>query len=254
MYVQEVSIEINTDIGKDNIVGDFYVLMLHYVDSGQIQGESEPYINGNKVVFSLFTFEKDSLSERYNNLYINQQIKKIEELCNSTIQFKIAGESREGGEWTCACTTPEFYILRTEYVCISAPLICGTCEKGIPLYRLPHYDDHGYKPILKWEENYRSCDRLQMNFEVGERWALNQLQKADSQLSRQGREICRGIEELTNIPTYYYLYNDKKVKGDQLLNPCPACGKKWTLEKPLHGFYRFKCDDCRIVSSKSLNF
>ncbi len=66
-------------------------------------------------------------------------------------------------------------------------------------------------PILSWETNYISCDSLQMNCEVGERWALNQMQEITSQLSKQGLEICRKIEELTSIPTYYYLHNYKKV-------------------------------------------
>jgi predicted nucleic acid-binding Zn ribbon protein len=41
-----------------------------------------------------------------------------------------------------------------------------------------------------------------MNCEVGERWALNQMQKIDSQLSQQGIKICTKIEKLTGVPTY----------------------------------------------------
>ena len=108
-------------------------------------------------------------------------------------------------------------------------------------------------PILSWETNYISCDRLQMNCEVGERWALNQMQEITSQLSKQGLGICRKVEELTSTPTYYYLHNYKKFKGDQLKRHCPKCNKKWNLETQLHNHYDFKCDKCKIVSTISPN-
>jgi predicted nucleic acid-binding Zn ribbon protein len=92
-----------------------------------------------------------------------------------------------------------------------------------------------------------------MNCEVGERWALNQMQEINSQLSKQGLEICKKIEKLTLIPTYYYLYNYKKFKGDQLTRPCPSCGKEWDLNTQLHNHYDFKCDKCRIISTISPN-
>ena len=90
-----------------------------------------------------------------------------------------------------------------------------------------------------------------MNCEVGERWALNQMQKMDSQFSKLGLKICRRIEDLTSIPTFYYLYNYKKFKGDQLLKLCPGCKGKWSLETQLYNHYDFKCDKCRIISTIS---
>ncbi|MBV8328018.1 DUF2310 family Zn-ribbon-containing protein [Chryseobacterium sp.] len=113
--------------------------------------------------------------------------------------------------------------------------------------------DFEYVPILSWETNYQSCDRLQMNCEVGERWALNQMQDTKSQLSKQGIDICIKIEKLTNIPTYYYLYNYKKHKKGDEIKPCPVCQKKWKLNTKLHDFYDFKCDQCKIVSTISPN-
>ena len=254
MYIQEISIEIKTNIDRNDIVDEFDLLIGFYRGSGQTQGRIESqYINENKIVCLPFTLEKDSLSEKYNNFYVNSQIRKIEELCNSTIQFKTVGKSHESYESPCTCNIPEFYILITNYGSISSPLTCGTCNKPVPLYRLPHYYDYGYIPILSWETNYISCDRLQMNCEVGERWALNQLQNVNSQLSKQGFRICKKIEELTKIPTYYYLYNQKRVKGDESLKLCPICLEKWNLKRQMFGSYDFKCDKCKIVSIKSSN-
>lgn len=254
MYIQQIAIEIKTETDKDQLVEEFGLLMSYYRGNGQTQGKIESqYIEKGKIVCLPFTLEKNSLDQKYNNFYVNRQSKKIEELCNSKLTFKTVGKSYDSYTAPCECKKPDFYILITNYLTIESPLSCGTCDKSIPLYKLPVYYDYGYMPILSWETNYVSCDSLQMNCEVGERWALNQMQEITSQLSKQGLEICKKIEELTSIPTYYYLHNYKKFKGDQLIRPCPSCGKKWNLKAPLHGFYNFKCDKCKIVSTLSPN-
>lgn len=79
------------------------------------------------------------------------------------------------------------------------------------------------------------------------------MQKIDSYLSKQGIEICKRIEELTSIPTYYFLYNYKKDRRNQLVRTCPLCKNKWNLEVQLNNFYDFKCDTCRILSTISKN-
>ena len=254
MYIQEISIEIKSNTDKDELIDEFSLLMSFYRGSGQTQGRIESqYIDGNRIVCLPFTLEKNSLGEKYNNIYVNRQAKKIEELCHSKLTFRTVGKSYDRYTTPCQCKKSGFYILITNYATIESPLTCGTCTKSVPLYRLPAYDDYGYIPILSWETNYISCDRLQMNCEVGERWALNQMQEVTSALSRQGLAICKKIEELTSIPTYYYLYNYKKHKGDQLTRPCPGCGKKWDLKTSLHNMYDFKCDQCKLVSTLSPN-
>ena len=115
------------------------------------------------------------------------------------------------------------------------------------------YDDHGYMPILSWETNYISCDSLQMNCEVGERWALNQMQNVKSALTKQGLRICQKIESITDTPTYYYLYNYRKYKDVALSMVCPNCKSNWRLKDRLHDLYDFKCDDCRLLSTVSFN-
>ncbi|MVM40409.1 DNA-binding protein [Spirosoma sp. HMF3257] len=254
MYIQEISIDIKTKVDKDELIDEFGLLMSFYRGSGQTQGKIESqYIENDKIVCLPFTLEKTSLDKKFNNYYVNRQAKKVEELCNSRLIFKTVGKSYDSYKAPCNCKKSDFYILITNYITIQSPLTCGTCNKSVPLYRLPQYYDYGYMPILSWETNYISCDSLQMNCEVGERWALNQMQEITSQLSKQGLEICRKIEELTSIPTYYYLHNYKKFKGDQLTRLCPSCGKKWDLKTQLHNLYDFKCDKCKIVSTISPN-
>ena len=168
------------------------------------------------------------------------------------MQFKTVGKSYDNPSTPCKCKKSAFYILITNYLTIESRLKCGSCNNSVPLYRLPIYEDHGYLPILSWETNYIACDSLQMNCEVGERWAINQMQDIESQLSKQGLRICQKIEELTNIPTYYFLYNYRKVKNNDPLMPCPKCKSKWDVKNRIHGFYDFKYDNCRIISIKSL--
>lgn len=254
MYIQEITIDIKTKAAKDELIDEFGLLMSFYRSSGQTQGRIESqYIENDKIVCLPFTLEKNSLDKKNNNFYVNRQAKKVEELCNSQLTFKTVGKSYDSYKTPCKCKKSDFYILITNYITIESPLTCGTCNKSVPLYRLPIYYDYGYMPILSWETNYISCDSLQMNCEVGERWALNQMQEITSQLSKQGLEICRKIEELTSVPTYYYLHNYKKLKGDQLTRPCPGCRKKWNLKTQLHNLYDFKCDTCKIVSTISPN-
>ena len=253
MYIQEISIDINSTVDKDGIVDEFGMLINYYRGSGQTQGSNmgTQYINKNKIVCLSLTLEQKSLDIKYNNFYVDRQIKKLEEICASKIQFRTVGKDYDSYKSVCRCKTSSFYILITNYLTIYSPITCGTCNNYVPLYRLPKYYDYGYIPILSWETNYKSCDSLQMNCEVGERWAINQMQEIDSQLTKQGIAICDKIKDLTNIPTYYYLYNYRKHKGNQLTRTCPSCNNKWDLKQQLHEFYDFKCDKCRLVSTIS---
>jgi predicted nucleic acid-binding Zn ribbon protein len=254
LYIQEISIDIKSKVSKNKLIDEFQMLMSFYRGGGQTQGRIESqYITGNKIVCLPYTLEKNSLATKYNNFYVNKQTKKVEDLCGSSLLFRTAGKFSNSYKTPCTCKKSAFFILITNYTSIASPLTCGTCNKSFPLYRLPVYYDYGYMPILSWETNYISCDSLQMNCEVGERWALKQMQEMESPLSKQGLEICKRIEELTSIPTYYYLHNYSKLKGDQSLIPCPGCNKKWSLREALHNSYDFKCDRCKIVSTISPN-
>lgn len=254
MYIQEISIDIKTIDDTDELVDEFGLLMSFYRGSGQTQGLLESqYITDNKIVCLPYTLEKNSLAKKRNNFYVNKQTKKVEELCNSKLTFTTVGKTYDSYKGPCKCKKSDFYILITNYASVESPLTCGTCNKSVPLYRLPIYYDYGFMPILNWETNYISCDKLQMNCEVGERWALNQMQEIKSQLSKQGLEICRNIKSLTSIPTYYYLHNYRKLKGDQLSKRCPNCNNKWDLKNKLHNLYDFKCDKCKLLSTISPN-
>ena len=256
MYVQKIAIDIASDVDQDALMDEFGMLMSCYRNNGQLQGKHHTisqYLTHNTLVCLAHTLEIDSLHKKFNNAYVNQQMDTLERLCLSKLTFETLGKTRSDYQSACTCAQPDFYILFTHYITIASPLACGSCFKSVPLYRLPPYNGHDYYGIFSWEDNYQSCDTLQMGCVVGERWATNQMQDFESQLSKQGREICKKIEELTSTPTYYFLFNYRKFKGNQRSRTCPGCGCKWDLNPPLHDFFDFKCDQCKIVSTISQN-
>jgi len=254
MYIQEVSIDLKTEVDKDELIDEFSLLMSFYRGNGQTQGRIESqFIEGSRILAMPYTIEKDSLDKMYNNGYVIRQSKKIEKLCGSILRQKTVGKSYSSYEASCVCVKSDFFILITNYISIESPLTCGTCNKCVPLYKLPKYYDSGYMPILSWETNYISCDSLQMNCEVGEIWALEQMQEINSQLSIQGLTICKRIEEITSTPVYYYLYNYRKIENNQTERLCPSCGEKWELKNSIHNTYDYRCNKCKLISTISSN-
>jgi predicted nucleic acid-binding Zn ribbon protein len=76
MYIQEISIEINTKEDKYKIIEEFRMLLSAYRNSGQTQGKIESqYIDKNRIVCLPYTLEKHALSRKFNNYYVNNRIK-----------------------------------------------------------------------------------------------------------------------------------------------------------------------------------
>ncbi len=150
------------------------------------------------------------------------------------------------------------YILYTNYARLESCLCCGDCFKPVPLYQIPWQESTPKKGalhdrIICWQSNYESCDRLQMNCAVGERFALREMSCHDSALSKQGIEICRDITPILKLPTYYYLYRYRgRSKAKELQRLCPSCGREWLLSAPLHRF-DFKCDRCLLLSNIAMS-
>ncbi|MCG8348945.1 MAG: Zn-ribbon-containing protein, partial [Chloroflexales bacterium] len=80
---------------------------------------------------------------------------------------------------------------------------CGDCFDQAPLYRLPKTYDDEYYDIIEWQSNYQACDTLFMNSVVLERATNREMSRIESALSQEGCQICRRIEQLTGVPTYY---------------------------------------------------
>ncbi|MEN7551502.1 DUF2310 family Zn-ribbon-containing protein [Rapidithrix thailandica] len=241
-------------VGTDDFfeTADCYFQSLN--DSKQIINEEWQYepVEGG-VSLNLFCPEKDSYLAKNSTVYGKNWQKRMEEEFGCQFNFQYLGLAPER-EKTSLPKNAKFFLLKTTRL---SPLIDGESFLPIPLYKIPftYHDGESHNDINFWENNYIRIEGLWMNGSVGERWAQNQLQNHDSELNKQGIESCRKIEEVTGIPTYYFLFNyrawgHKKDKARK----CPNCGGDWLIEgKTFNNFYAFKCDPCRLLSELSSN-
>jgi predicted nucleic acid-binding Zn ribbon protein len=253
MFKQKISISINSNYDREELFEEFEILMGNFCKTGQIIGDYEtPFVVENDLIAYQTSLEKTSLSKKHYDEYTTQRIKKIEDWCHSKIITEVVGKAVPSYKGVCNCRRPAFYILFTHILNNSSPIDCGTCGKIVPLYKVPNLNYGDRTDILRWESDYKSCDSLQLNCTVGERWATKQMSDQKSQLSKQGISVCNKISKLTGVPSYYYLFNYKRISSQKdESRKCPSCNGKWLLREPLLNFYNFKCDKCWLLSTFS---
>lgn len=255
MYIQELILENKTQIDDEFLVDEFLYLLSCYRKNGQLQSDNEAsYFDVNSLKCNISTLEKNSLDKKFNSEWVNKQLNKIENLCASKLQVKTLGKTFKNYSGVCKCKKHDFIILFTHFLNNAGPIDCGGCFKPIPLYKLTELNQELRQEILCWEQDYQSCDNLQIQCTVGEKWATKQMSDHNSELSKEGIGICQKIQTMTKIPTYYYLYNYRNITiENDKKRPCPSCKREWILEKQLINLYDFKCDNCRLISSITSN-
>jgi predicted nucleic acid-binding Zn ribbon protein len=243
-------------IGKKVGSEEFFYLMDFYLQSlwgtKQIINEEWHYeILENGISLNLFCPENDSFDIKNTTPNGIKLKKSIEE--EFDCQFKFIYQSIDPElQQTSICENPNFLILKTDSI---SPLLDGETFHPLPLYKIPYTSQSGesYDDINYWERNYERIEGLWHSGEVNERWFQNQLQNYNSDLNKQGIECCQKIEEVTKIPTYYFLFNYREWgrKKDQN-RKCPNCGGSWLIKgKTFNDIYVFKCDKCRLISELS---
>jgi predicted nucleic acid-binding Zn ribbon protein len=229
---------------------DYYFRSLH--KTNQIENKErqfEPIENGLSVI--LFCPEKNSFETAYSTQYAKQWRAKLETELECNFEFNYIGTDPEYGE-AFIPESSDFFILKTgEY----SSLLDGDTFDPIPLYKIPFtYDGETYTDINWWERNYIRVEGLWFSGEVGGKWSEDQLQNHDSELSEQGRACAKKIEEVTKVPTYYFLFNYRVGQEADKLRKCPGCGGDWLINgKTSDDLYGFKCDSCRLVSELTSN-
>lgn len=255
MYIQELSIEIRSEVDKNELVDRFHSFLYSLRKNGQSQSKQEAsFVLDNFIRCNIQTLEKESLNKKYNTEWVKAQLKELENDCLSKLQIKKLGKTFENYLGVCKCKKNDSLILYTHLFNDEGALRCGTCFKPIPLYKLPSLDQPIKEKILNWEQDYICCDKLQIGSRVGDKWATKQMTDSASQLSKEGIAICSKIKMMTGIPTYYYLFNFRKVKMEHdKTRLCPSCGGHWLLDKPLDKLFDFKCNRCELISSLTSN-
>lgn len=251
MFIHELKIIINDLEQQDNIVDEFYSLLSLLYKNGQIIDRNHTVVrrSDREIIAYVLTYELEYLSLSYSNKYVKEQLELLKKLGGESLSTNLIGENPVDAN-CCKCLNMQSFILFTHYLSIDSPLNCGECFCPVPLYKIPHLYDEEYLDILSWQANYKSCDNLQMNSEVGEKFSTKQMSKINSELSKQGINLCKQITKKTNVPVYYYLYKGycRKPKKEQK-RKCPCCKKKWLQDKAWHKIFDFKCDKCLLLSN-----
>ncbi|MDG6895972.1 Zn-ribbon-containing protein [Volucribacter amazonae] len=227
--------------------------------NGQIIGREIPLFNAEQekvlgIGLRVICPEQSSLLSENNNLLVNQALAQAEQKGLQLDSLQIVADDLNSDQ-SCFQATPSWQMLYTTYLHTSSPLHSGDNFLPIPLYKQLKNQPHLSMDIIKWQENWQACDQLQMNGAVLESQALHQLCQLDSPLAKHGYALVQQIEQLTHIPTYYYLY---RLGGQDLASEqqrcCPKCQQSWRLASPLFEQFYFKCDTCRLISNLSWNY
>ncbi len=246
-----ISIKQGEDIDQNEVWHAFYELLGYLRHNGQLIGRyMQPFAKDGQISATFPTATEDALDEKYHNKYVVDGIAKLEKLCGQKLKIEWVGFGEDQEKSICNCTKHKYFLLY--YYSEYSPILCGSCEKQVPLFRLPKLHDFGYWNLTCWESAYKGCVLIDLNCGTGERWAIKQQCDFDSGLSKQGREVAAKITETTGVKTYYFLSNfSKRSKVKDINRPCPSCGGEWHLAKEIHGYVRLKCDKCLLMSAYS---
>ncbi|WP_027627641.1 DUF2310 family Zn-ribbon-containing protein [Ruminiclostridium cellobioparum] len=191
--------------------------------------------------------EQDSLDSKYANKYVNEFYMKLMNLCIREPEIRIVGRSSDF-ELSCNCVSPSWYMLYSDHTITESPIVCGDCGRTVPLYKLPKIlGEDEYYTVLGWQRAYNACDNLFLEG-IAERMAYNRLSKPESDLSKEGREICQAFENKTGKPFYYYLFRYYARYYSTKKQNCPICGSEWRLDEDNTTFIDYRCDNCRLVA------
>lgn len=250
MFIAQIDFVILRKIRGDEQDQVIYSLLASFLHDGRI-GKDYQILKTDKV-FSVFTKipDLDAFENLENHKNIPDFLKKLTELNLSQPNYQILGKTSDLVA-NCECQNSSAFILYTGIWSSSVtPLYCIDCFNVIPLYRLPRREFGDFFNVYIWQQDYISCDSLQIHCKTGERFGLREMLEYRSSLSQRGLEICAEIKQLTNKPCYYFLYKyrGKSWKIEQE-RKCPKCNKEWKLEAKLHKLFDFKCDDCQLLAN-----
>jgi len=188
--------------------------------------------------------EPDSLNEKYYNKYCKQDFLIVSEMSLKEPELRLIGENYNFSD-SCSCENSSHYVLYTENRDLSYPVVCGDCERNVPIYKLPRtYDNNNeYYDVWNWQYIYHACDK-QFMYGMGERHGYKMMNDIKSPLSVEGLRICALWENLVQKPFYYFLF--KYYRKNKPI--CPKCNENWVNHNKDIKF-EYVCEKCRLVSN-----
>lgn len=188
--------------------------------------------------------EEDSLSGVYDNGYVKEYRKKLNEFFDTELIRE--GINLEYHE-PCDCKKPSWYFLYIDTPWNNeTPLICGDCSGYVPLYKVPYIsDEKEHFSLLSWRIAYQSMERLWIH-SLWDRFTYGQVFKYDSKLNIEGRKLSRNYEKVLSTPVYYYIdYNVRAwIAPKKPPETCPECCGEWIKDPEF-----FKCEKCRLITT-----
>jgi len=234
---------------------DDYICVLHH--NGQAVGEYfQATQNGELCAYVNLSGVK-ALSAKYQSTRASNRLEKLVAIFNQMPIWTVLDDDvpKSDPTWKGA---PFLYLFTCMTSDWGSPLCRGDNRKQIPLYRIAcPYEVR--EEIYFWQRAYCDHDAIWIGSSKLEIPAYRQLAMPDSELSQQGRDVCRKVESATGVPTYYYLMRYWGRKDGEDLRPCPGCGRPWHLKKPtgrsnrFHDF-GFRCEKCRLVSHLAASY
>ncbi len=250
MYTAQVIFHIHDAQKKDEQIELISYLYSTWQRRGHVLGSNYPLaMRNSNIEIYVSTPEQDSLSQKYNDELLSNIFEQFQGIyLGQPVVTILSGEPLSQN--VCQCNDFSEFILYTNYLDLALPLKCKKCFNSIPYYKLSNFTEDEYISFKFWQDNYEACDSLHINSSVGERFAHHQLVSIDSQLTKDGLDVCKKIEEVTGIKTYYYLYKyTARSRKKELGRKCPQCHGEWLLDEPLHDQFDFECKKCGLLSN-----
>lgn len=243
MYTYEFCFYTKSDLNEEEFLYSLQNYMSSLILNGQILEEYQNLVKYKDHFKCRFVIpERKALNSFSNNNYDEKFRKKLTEFLVEEIKCIEIGINADVDR-ACECEKSEYYILSGDNDYAVSPILCGNCNKSIPLYKLPKtYENSDYYDILNWQKTYKAYDSLFMN-SYSERHAYKMINSIDSKMVKEGRRICAFIQEVTKIPVYYFLFKYYKKNS----NTCPGCGEYWVFHQK-DGIYSHVCHTCKLIS------
>jgi predicted nucleic acid-binding Zn ribbon protein len=187
---------------------------------------------------------------RYHSNYGKETLAEVKKAFGKYPEWKLLEDGNR--KWSSTWRRAPFLYLFTHAFDDEPPFSRGDNGKPVPSY-LFSIPDRERENIYFWQHTYRHHDNIWLGSGTLEFPAYRELADPNSGLSKDGRDLCRQIEKVTRIPTYYFLMRYWGRRNNEDKRKCPGCGQPWRTKHATEkrtGFWQFafQCHKCRLVS------
>jgi predicted nucleic acid-binding Zn ribbon protein len=249
MHTAEITVRFQ-QADRSQAVGEALTALLAcWYKNGQVNATPSAFAQTAALQVNAYAMlpEAESLDPKWDGVYVRQCFAQLHAM-NCDVSITILGKDPEALD-ACSCATPSSLLMYTHYLSVESPLRCGDCFLPRALYRLPFTRDQEYFDWRSWQVNYRSCDALQMQCTVGERYHERQLFDPKSDLNRAGLDLRAALHRLIDRPVFYFLHKSRgRTKASESKRRCPVCDSAWLLDQRWH-LFDFRCDTCMLLSN-----